>query len=1509
VNLASSPPDTEVGEVFDPIDGRLVAGNLAAFCKSLERLLPSVPDDCASESGRFLTCLKMVRAPAVDPRVFAWRLDGNEIEGEELEDARGNGEKPELGLRFPTDGPGFREALADPSKVPEAIAAYRDLANQGMHVRHAFARASAAAHALAAALHRRGHHDKSLQYFAIGQALNQLKAMHLNGAAAQELSAHVGQWCRKLGKVAPGIPNHWPNSTVTTSQSLKLGGNAGFVNITVGVDKLDVLTVDETFDIEFWHQVGASAKVGVGLRFRRWLAQFFGSGSVDITPKDCWFEKDELDETLRLVTRVDANLSLRQSAGPKAQAFWNEVNEARDRAQKFFVGRGYVPPGAGPNYLGDKKLEKGANTKPLEILGEILDDMDDDKESKRFSRLFGRAYPPMHVALDRQRDPEKPPTWMLDEILPTPHLAGRFTRPNAVAGAQVKVPGGRPVTGGPNNLPILDGCATFEATGKYDRQHFAERYDNMSHQMLTAGAMHDMAMSVELHRMLEKLVDPRHPEREREPRLHLYHAVARHVSPDAFEAGDPEKKPTLDRIPAARDLYGAAVEESGQFMDTLLHPSTKKLRQVEDVCAGLQGVYKALVEHGRSLVQHKRRSDRNSKDRSREKLEACRRSDYEALNREIWGNRYPGGFEAARKNFRRFVAESLDAVSLALANAEAHLHMLTGQLVDKRGLTDEERALIVRAKAYFRDTRDMIQTAALPMARPSQLQHTLFKTRSLLSRHNAIGTVTVKAGQSFDPVGASEIAGGLDTPPVSSANSLGAVNVTAQFQYLYTNHHPNASRTGHFLQFSLNVTSGPLLGEAIEQAAEAIMEKLFPGVEHAELRAQAGPRLRQQLKEVAFNADNGRGVTIRLRKAPGAKHFDLQRVYASQLRDGGIDASGDAGPVAFEITNADNVQTTDVQVLGPDLGVLNMWYQTLKITILDKEVPEDAEDAEDAEDSGGAEGEAGQDGEKRERQKLIDQFTRNPFMKNAFFGNPTMITTVLERLDQWEIHANKQDKDKTAAERREDYQPNEFFRFFNQQPFRRAGHALLNTSRFAPDTKNSFARVLEREIKPRWNLEDDRANEREYHKAMRTVGEMKTADERMEYFCNEGRPLWDRFVSAIAKTREMSASVMYHLEDPKRPDGFHTSLRNPKHAYRAKWNHAPTPGFWSTLRSNHWPTPFEKLQRMDTEMLMEKDKRLGKQGGTTTNAAMKIDIQARLNAMEIGKPSEDTIFGKATARDDSLRPPRLAWLESSPAADGDRRNSESSDSWSDLSGISKRRSRSASTSGSNRSATRQPNLPERYADTLYPGWQPHAKAQPLPSKPSSGSHAAGDATRRVLEELRDRQLGMEIELELPPKVDPGLATQWLRDRGMRLVEGPGTGLRNLVTAMVRHATGRYEEGHEDVARTLIDRMRDQGRSVGNEAPTPGSDAFEWIVDALNQHFQGGRPERRLSVNVLGPARAAHGAPTLQYQAPGGGREVILLDLGGGRYSAVVPDPENSNRSTNPIGQPGSSSKA
>jgi hypothetical protein len=37
--------------------------------------------------------------------------------------------------------------------------------------------------------------------------------------------------------------------------------------------------------------------------------------------------------------------------------------------------------------------------------------------------------------------------------------------------------------------------------------------------------------------------------------------------------------------------------------------------------------------------------------------------------------------------------------------------------------------------------------------------------------------------------------------------------------------------------------------------------------------------------------------------------------------------------------------------------------------------------------------------------------------------------------------------------------------------------------------------------------------------------------------------------------------------------------------------------------------------------------------------------------------------------------------------------------------------------------------------------------------------------------------------------------------------------------------------------------------------------------------------------------------------------VILLDLGGGRYSAVVPDPENSKRSTNPIGQPGSSSKA
>lgn len=1027
-------------------------------------------------------------------------------------------------------------------------------ADQMLEIRDKFAAAANDArklvqHFLGHRFPRHPDNQAALYYSCLAANLVELKRLHLTGAAPAAMNKYVQRERANLEKRIPTL-SYMTSSNLSRDAALSASHHAGAASVEFGGTRNKIIWFDDDRDVNFWSSYGGAVKGGGP---SAWI--FNASVKWGLEAGGTYFETEKLTEMLQLMVNRDANRTFpARSAGPFARVRSLQLKSGYNAFLKSAAAHAYTEAPGAPLYLNDKKLAKGFNATKLHVLGAALDHV---AGTSAFGALVKSAYPAAAARLKGESGSgvfQEPLASTVSTSDPVGH--GRLPYRNykhllvdASIGKKMELTAGLGI-GGEWSVGISGNTAQFHLQNP-----------EAAHSLLDPSYHADMANTLKLTAQLDALLGPSQP-----PKLHLYRRVR-----STLGQASTEPLPDIDQR-----YYGATETIPSQFRDSMTNSDVAQLSNrmtaIGLECNHLRANYLDFVDNAAKLAA---KPDKYTPSNTLETLHATRVEAFNAVNRAVWGaTGYPGGAAAALKDPDKFIAQTHDALGLALGCAGIHLAVVKRRITQllpasaNNQIKDQARTDIQEADRIYLRVKTLLSKSYLPMKKIDvYLKEGTFEDLGLSQRHNLAIKTSANMLFRFNIGEMLAQRFGKTMGDYDVTNEAGQIALSAQCRYQYADKQINPSRQGQFLEFKFTAQGGyPITGPLIVKGVMHALQKLHPEVDIAAQRTS----ITEQLQGLALDGVSGAGVVLRLRRFPDAAHqrftFQFLRVFESKTAGPkiGIPIPTPVGLFKVKWSKQVSLQNAVYEVLGPDIGYLMLQHKKLKemlsITttnarrLADQGVDENRvmrAQFKDAVDSDPVLA-AGFEGDKNAK-----------WVADSYFGSSTLIPTVIDEYMAYAAAAGEAQANGTSLVNAP--AANEFYRFFERnteaEPFHRVAEYAMEAKHHAPgstvnwtDKDNElqgaphdpFAlppSLLEKIPMPvlpsgrRW--EDEKAHIQGL-----------SFDERINYFCSpEGRPVLDIFVKIIDAIKSVHDISRHRVRDTSY--GFWTRLKDSGERKRA----------------------------------------------------------------------------------------------------------------------------------------------------------------------------------------------------------------------------------------------------------------------------------------------------------------------------------------------------------------------
>lgn len=1051
------------------------------------------------------------------------------------------------------------------------LAALEDPASNSqwlMEIRDEFAKAASdarklAKHFLGLRYPRHLDTDTALAYSCLAAIFIELKRIHLTAAAPDVMSDYVKKELKNLEKSVPTI-GYMSTSSISKDVSLGIGHDFGAASMEVTGSKNRTLWFDDDRDINFWNGYGIAVEAGGPAK---WIVDTAFNLGIELG--GVYFETEAMEDILKLIVNHDANHAYRfgvNSAGPKARSGMTRIKQGYNVLKNHLGAQAYTERHGSPHYLSDRKLAKGFNFTKLHILGTAFSRI---MGTEKLGNLLVGAYP---IPAQRLKAPENNGAFHepLAKTVPLSDPLGRTYAPYRNYSASASVGKGKTKALSGNVKTGIDG--SFQLS--WNTAQFHLQNVEPSHRLLDPAYHGDMALTFELFSQLDGILNDARTDKPQE--LNLYREVRAKLG----------QQPTTPLSDIDLDFYGPEDKIPAQFRGSITSDSidelSKRIKSINDVCIGLQADYKDFVENAAKVAAV---PDKYTLQQIRDDLDAVRRNAFDAINRAVWGavdgdpaSGYPGGCEAALKNPEQFLAETHNAIGMALGCTGAHLLIVKRRMAQLLAASEDENLKNVRimesqhADEMYLHTKLLLQDAYLPMKQEQVfLKGSAFEDTGLSQRHNVIAKLKAKGGFSFNIANAIADRFGHTVDKVELNNEVGQLALTVLCRYQFADYQINPSRQGHFLRFEFSVEAGnPVTGELLIKGMMALLKKRYP---EADLRHQQQSLMEQlNLSTLVWSGTAGMGAVVRLRRFPGAanKHFDLQFVHVYEKRTSGPDIGVPIltpwGMFKAKWSKQTTVQNNLFESLGPDIGYLMLQHGKLESVLRDAAT--NAEKLADREFTQNAILAAQLKGGIDADPVLSEEFEGNKHVKwvaDSYFTNPSLITTVIDRYMDYARAADEAETNGTTLANAP--AENEFYRYYErltpEEPFHRVAKTRNEVLHFAP---GSTVNVIDRKNRI-WGTPSDpffvpesmlakirmpdlpSGNSWTQEKAY--ILQLPTVASRVDYFCSDrGWPMLDMFAKVIGDTKKVHNISRHRVH--KTLYGFQTRLKDKGQRERAQ---------------------------------------------------------------------------------------------------------------------------------------------------------------------------------------------------------------------------------------------------------------------------------------------------------------------------------------------------------------------
>ncbi|HET9645056.1 MAG TPA: hypothetical protein VFP68_17255 [Burkholderiaceae bacterium] len=940
----------------------------------------------------------------------------------------------------------------------------------------------------------------------------ELKRVHFSANAPIVMGHDARKKARRMERKAAGINKlvsgpvvtKGSSITVTAIQGVKLDGFAeATMRYQLGYGSTWVHLRDDDLDVDAFKYKKFSVAFAIAGSVGKVLNKYNFKWTSNIG--DNYFEHEDLAEIIKLTTNYDVNRpwfrAMFKSASPGVRRFVFGLQRGSSAFARTFLARYWTGTGGTPYYLNDKKIEKGFNLTRLHQHARDLDAQFGSGGSF-FSDLIRTAYPTIsEVVRGRIETRDSLPLELRRDV---PYsvaygnkVMGAFQQHGLSASASISAKAWR--------LGGVDVGATL----KGDRMQFFMESASPAHQLLDPAYHKDFKQTLDLHRQLDLLAS------DESPRLYLYseanaYMVDNEVSESEFSLSQLE-----------RDLYGPEASIPPSFRTSILRPDADQVHRATQFTKAITNNYVDFVEHG--MVVLARTDDKFLSLAQRGALAERRLEAFRWINRNIWDGRYPGGRSAAIHKPERFIAESFDAMSLALGCVGTHLGILKQQFA----LRQRNEESLQEAVRSYQVARELFDKNYFPMKKYDVQKRGMLADSSVWSRWNYSLNLSV-GGKTAQTPTQHETASGYLRPLMSKVAGLfkgrvedvgvttaaGSVRVAGEVKYMVADRQLNPSRTGTFIQFTMTAQGGaPGIGEGINKFIAEAIRRISKGTDVIEPQVGKGD-LWRQWGGLVHDVSDGTQIVVKLRKAPGGESFNLQYVRGIRSKISGFE-TGVTVPtikptwnVEVSAATGDEADGVIFELMGSDLSYLMMQHPKLAQLL---------------------------EANKGSPDSLKKAFEAEPRIRDNYFGRPGTIVDLLTTYDEYlrakgEAGGRPLDNSTTF---------NEFRRYYDEEPFSRIAKISKEVKRNAPGQKiedSSLSMAVSSLANINFEMPDLEALRAD-------LAQLHNAGERVNYYCRteRGRAALIAFDAIISNTRQINSAAMFHTYESD--VGFRTHLR------------------------------------------------------------------------------------------------------------------------------------------------------------------------------------------------------------------------------------------------------------------------------------------------------------------------------------------------------------------------------
>jgi hypothetical protein len=416
-------------------------------------------------------------------------------------------------------------------------------------------------------------------------------------------------------------------------------------------------------------------------------------------------------------TRKEKVLS--RSAGPKSREL-RKGWESLKGGIKAVAGSSYVPASGAPTHLNDSKLSAGYNTTQLHLIAHALDGVatvagkgkgkvgdTPDAGATPWTDLTRTYYPsPALVAKEARRAgshlPKESP---IDRSAPT-----MLGMPDARVRTREKLRQAEFTLGTVDPATVPKPVKGAKLSSRMEKSPPSVHGPVTAHEVLDLGLVKDPVHAFKLVGQWDKTLRD-HPATAQ---LQQYAVVKERLG--GHRALRAEK----------HDFYGPNVPR--QFQETIASASAEKLQLAANECRRIGDLAANFAVEGEKVAAA---PDKTTPPSILPQLEATRAEAFANINKEIWlaeydgagkvlCGGYPGGQEAALADPQAFLAESHNALSLALGLAGQYISINKRELVNDG--RQSARHAMTEADIVYHDAREHLDKTFLPMRKEQLIE-------------------------------------------------------------------------------------------------------------------------------------------------------------------------------------------------------------------------------------------------------------------------------------------------------------------------------------------------------------------------------------------------------------------------------------------------------------------------------------------------------------------------------------------------------------------------------------------------------------------------------------------------------------------------------------------------------------------------------------------------------------------------------------------------------------------